>query len=75
MTAFLRPETLCFSAGRLPWIIRCATRPLNRVWTGGLEVKPIHHVGLRATGNYDRTTGVGQIGTRTAGIWTTDLAQ
>jgi hypothetical protein len=33
---------------------------LNRVWQGGLEAKPLKYFGLRFTGNFDRTTGLGQ---------------
>jgi hypothetical protein len=34
---------------------------VNRVIQGGIEAGPFHHFGLRVSGNYDRTTGVGQI--------------
>ena len=34
---------------------------LNRVWQGGIELKPTKRVGLRLTGNYDRSSGVGAI--------------
>jgi hypothetical protein len=34
---------------------------LNHVWEGGIEAKPLRYVGFRFSGNYDRTTGLGQI--------------
>ena len=34
---------------------------LNRVWQGGIELKPTKRSGLRLTGNFDRSTGVGAI--------------
>ena len=34
---------------------------VNRVWQGGVEAKPAKRFGLRLSGNYDRSTGLGQI--------------
>jgi hypothetical protein len=34
---------------------------VNRVWQAGIEAKPTTHSGVRLSGNYDRTTGLGQI--------------
>ena len=34
---------------------------LNRVWQGGVEAKPTKRLGLRLSGNFDRSTGVGAI--------------
>ncbi|HEX4997314.1 MAG TPA: hypothetical protein VFY29_03760 [Terriglobia bacterium] len=34
---------------------------IHRVWQAGFDVKPIHSVGIRASGNYDRLTGEGVI--------------
>src|ERR1700676_4759078 len=39
---------------------------LNRVWSGGIEAKPTKHFGLRLSGNFDRSSGVGAIA-RTGG--------
>lgn len=33
---------------------------INRVWQAGLEAKPLRYFGFRFSGNYDRTTGLGQ---------------
>ena len=61
--SFLATGDVVFLRGPAPLNNPLRDQAINRVWTGGLEVKPIHHVGMRATGNYDRTTGAGQIGT------------
>jgi len=34
---------------------------LNRVWMGGVEAQPVRFFGFRFSGNYERTTGLGQI--------------
>jgi hypothetical protein len=34
---------------------------INRVWQGGVEAKPTKRLGLRLSGNFDRSTGLGQI--------------
>ena len=34
---------------------------VNRVVQGGVEARPLKHFGLRLSGNYDRTTGLGEI--------------
>jgi len=61
--SFLATGDVVFLRGPAPLKNPLRDQAINRVWTAGLEVKPVHHIGLRATGNYDRTTGVGQIGT------------
>lgn len=34
---------------------------LNRVWSGGIEAKPTKRIGLRLSGNFDRSSGVGML--------------
>jgi hypothetical protein len=34
---------------------------VDRVWQGGVEAKPTKRLGLRLSGNFDRSTGLGQI--------------
>jgi len=34
---------------------------LNRVWSGGVDAKPTKRFGLRLSGNFDRSSGVGAI--------------
>lgn len=33
---------------------------ISRVWQLGLEARPLRYLGFRFSGNYDRTTGIGQ---------------
>jgi hypothetical protein len=33
---------------------------LNRIWQAGFEAQPVHNFGIRFTGNYERTTGLGK---------------
>jgi hypothetical protein len=33
---------------------------LNRIWQAGFEAQPVRNFGVRFTGNYERTTGLGQ---------------
>ena len=47
--------------GTLPHSNFLQDQEVNRVWQGGLEAKPVKYFGLRLTGNYDRTTGLGLI--------------
>jgi hypothetical protein len=35
---------------------------LNRVWQAGLAAEPVKYFGIRFTGNFERTTGLGQEG-------------
>jgi len=35
---------------------------LNRVWQAGFAAEPVKYFGIRFTGNFDRTTGLGQEG-------------
>ena len=57
-----------FAAGNI--VYARGTAPLNdtlrdqevdRVWQGGVEGKPTKRFGIRLTGNFDRSTGLGQI--------------
>jgi hypothetical protein len=34
---------------------------INRVWQGGIAMKPVKRFEARLSGNFDRSTGVGQI--------------
>jgi len=61
--SFLATGDIVFLRGPAPLNNSMRDQAINRVWTGGLELNPTSNIGLRATGNYDRTTGVGQIGT------------
>lgn len=39
---------------------RLRDQNLNRIWQGGFEAQPVNRFGIRFTGNYERTTGLGE---------------
>jgi hypothetical protein len=47
--------------GTPPLNVTLQDQEINRVWQGGLDVKPTRHFGLRFSGNYVRSTGVGYV--------------
>jgi hypothetical protein len=47
--------------GTPPLNVTLQDQEINRVWQGGLEAKPTRRFGLRFSGNYVRSTGVGYI--------------
>ena len=50
-----------YARGTAPITDFLRDQELNRVWSGGIEGKPTKRSGLRLSGNFDRSTGVGQI--------------
>jgi hypothetical protein len=50
-----------YARGTAPLTDVLRDQELNRVWSGGVEVKPTKRSGLRLSGNFDRSTGVGRI--------------
>lgn len=50
-----------YARGTAPLTDFLRDQELNRVWQGGIELKPAKRVGLRLTGNFDRSSGVGAI--------------
>ena len=42
-------------------VIFLRDQEINRVWQGGVEGRPTKRLGLRLTGNFDRSTGLGQL--------------
>jgi len=52
---------ILYARGTAPLTDFLRDQELNRVWQGGIELKPAKRVGLRLTGNFDRSTGVGAI--------------
>jgi hypothetical protein len=47
--------------GTAPLADTLRDQEINHVWQGGVEVKPAKRIGLRLTGNFDRSSGVGQL--------------
>jgi hypothetical protein len=50
-----------YARGTTPLTDFLRDQELNRVWQGGAEIKTSKRSGLRLTGNFDRSTGVGAI--------------
>jgi hypothetical protein len=52
---------ILFARGPAPLSGTLRDTAINRVWQGGLEIKPDSWLGMRISGNYDRTTGEGTV--------------
>jgi hypothetical protein len=52
---------ILFARGPAPLAGMLRDTAINRVWQGGLEIKPDSWFGMRISGNYDRTTGEGTV--------------
>jgi hypothetical protein len=52
---------ILYARGTAPLADSLRDQELNRSWSGGIETKPTKHSGLRLSGNYDRSSGVGAI--------------
>jgi len=52
---------ILYARGTAPLTDFLRDQELNRVWQGGIELKPAKRVGLRLTGNFDRSSGVGAV--------------
>lgn len=59
--SFYAQGNVDYARGTTPVTDFLRDQEINRVWQGGVEVKPTKHSGLRLTGNFDRSTGVGEI--------------
>jgi len=52
---------ILYARGTPPLNNSLRDQELNRVWSGGLEGKPTKRLGLRLSGNFDRSSGSGAI--------------
>jgi hypothetical protein len=52
---------IVYARGTPPLTDFLRDQEVNRVWQGGVEAKPTKSFGLRLSGNFDRSTGVGAI--------------
>jgi hypothetical protein len=50
-----------YARGTAPITDLLRDQEINRVWSGGIEGKPTKRTGLRLSGNFDRSSGVGAI--------------
>jgi hypothetical protein len=59
--SFYAAGDILFARGPAPLSGMLRDTAINRVWQGGLEIQPVSWAGIRVSGNYDRTTGEGQV--------------
>jgi hypothetical protein len=59
--SFLATASITFLRGTAPLSAIWRDQTINRIWQAGIDVRPTKRFSLRASGNYDRTTGVGEI--------------
>jgi hypothetical protein len=50
-----------YARGKAPLSDFLRDQEMNRVWQGGIDIKPIRRFSARLSGNYDRSSYVGQI--------------
>jgi opacity protein-like surface antigen len=59
--SFLATASITFLRGVAPLQATWRDQTINRVWQAGIDARPTKRIILRLSGNYDRTTGVGEI--------------
>jgi hypothetical protein len=52
---------ILYARGTAPLSDFLRDQELNRVWSGGFEAKPTKRMGLRLSGNFDRSSGTGAL--------------
>jgi hypothetical protein len=59
--SFFAQGDIVYARGPAPLNDLLRDQEINRVWQGGVEVKPTKRFAMRLSGNYDNSSGVGQI--------------
>lgn len=59
--SFLATASITFLRGVAPLQATWRDQTVNRVWQAGIDARPVRNVTLQLSGNYIRTTGVGEI--------------
>jgi hypothetical protein len=59
--SFLATASVTFLRGTPPLSAVWRDQTINRIWQAGIDARPLKRVSIRLSGNYDRTTGVGEI--------------
>jgi opacity protein-like surface antigen len=59
--SFLATASVTFLRGTAPLSAIWRDQTINRVWQAGIDARPVKQFSIRLSGNYDRTTGVGEI--------------
>jgi hypothetical protein len=59
--SFLTTAAITFLRGTAPLSAVWRDQTINRVWQAGIDARPVPRLSLQLSGNYDRTTGAGEI--------------
>jgi hypothetical protein len=59
--SFFAQGDIVYARGPAPLNDLLRDQEINRVWQGGVEVKPTNRFAMRLSGNFDNSSGVGQI--------------
>jgi hypothetical protein len=59
--SYFAQGNILYARGTPPLSDFLRDQELNRVWSGGIEAKPAKRIGLRLSGNFDRSSGSGAI--------------
>ncbi|MGH9513329.1 MAG: hypothetical protein ACRD2U_14445 [Terriglobales bacterium] len=59
--SYFAQGNIVYARGTAPLNDLLRDQEVDRVWQGGMEAKPTRRLGLRLSGNFDRSTGLGQI--------------
>jgi hypothetical protein len=59
--SYFAQGNILYARGTAPLSDFLRDQELNRVWSGGIEVKPTKRTGLRLSGNFDRSSGTGAL--------------
>jgi hypothetical protein len=59
--SYIAQGNILYARGTAPLADTLRDQELDRVWSGGIEAKPTKRIGLRLSGNFDRSSGVGAL--------------
>jgi hypothetical protein len=59
--SFFAAGNVIYARGAAPLANSLRDQEINRVWQGGVELKPRSYLGVRLTGNFDSSSGVGRV--------------
>ncbi|HEV8131016.1 MAG TPA: hypothetical protein VGQ81_07175 [Acidobacteriota bacterium] len=59
--SYFATASITFLRGTPPLTVAWRDQTVNRVWQGGISARPFPHFGIDLSGNFVRTTGVGEI--------------
>jgi hypothetical protein len=59
--SFLATASITFLRGVAPLQATWRDQTVNRIWQAGIDARPVRNLTLQLSGNYIRTTGVGEI--------------